>query len=342
MEQVKGERARLQCKSKGGRMGHTTHTILILLLHQVRTTAGFNPPAIDARKIKLNISDMAKCTNLSWSRPEESVRAVCYETEVQHRSVCDEQWTSKTVRGTQKLSLCVTRTRKNYGFRVRMRYECRDEEWSAWTSEKWREDSNPDSCLPKPRSTAHYHVLWLLVAVIAGLFFCLWKQHWIRKNVFQSIPDAKNVQYNILNFSHSAWWDSQASSKGDCVIVEIEEVSPNKIRQEEKKEGEEKEEEEKEDCDDNDEKEVKQEEVEVEEKKGEEEKEEEEEDGDGDDDDDDDDDEEKPEEKEEVERMTTEEDYGDVHAHQGRSTNIICSGPYIHWGQTSKLWPSQT
>ncbi|XP_063068952.1 cytokine receptor-like factor 2 [Engraulis encrasicolus] len=220
-----------------------------------------------------------------------------------------------------------------------MRYECRDEDWSGWSVVEWREGApchlpTKDPQSPQASSTAYYHVLWLLLAVIAGLVFCLMKQEWIKKNLFQIIPDAKNVQYNMLNFSHSAaWWDRQTSSKVDCVIVEVEEVSPSKLDLEEKKEEERAEEGEedrrkKEDYDNIEEQKTQEKKEDIVSAKREAEKEAEEAEGEA---------EEKQDEQVELVRTTAEE----VNSY-ANSMNISCNSAYIHWGQTPKTWPSQT
>ncbi|XP_076119499.1 cytokine receptor-like factor 2 isoform X2 [Alosa pseudoharengus] len=263
--------------------------------------------AIDVEKIKLSINETGQHLLLSWSNPEPDIRPTCYDTHLQYMSSCHENWTVAYNNKTRNFSLAVTQGRGRYGFKVRMRYGCRGSSWSTWTREKWTIEGNSVPCnMDPPQGTAYYPVLWTLIAVILILLLFLSTQKWIRNYILQNIPDPKHVQQNMLNFSHSAWWEN-TSLKGECVAIEVEEVVIDQVNQDEKKHKEE-------------------------EQKAEEEEDDEEEE------------EERQREKEEEDmvQLLTEEGCGDLRILEGGSPVPALAQPGISYGGTYILWPSQT
>ncbi|XP_018594670.1 cytokine receptor-like factor 2 [Scleropages formosus] len=211
--------------------GLQLHVLLLLSRLQATGAAGplrdINPANIDWR-----ISNTSDSIVVTWGNPNTQIKNSCYESDLQYKRQTDNEWKNAQLKGFF-FSLPSPDWRKNYAFRLRMKYACLEKQWSSWTPEKlWKNATFPGPDTPSDVD-ANFYVLLLLIPLTMFMLYCMFSQKRMRRLLVSQIPDPKHTFDDLLNMEQSQWWPSLENPCGDCVTVELEVVCMEKEEEEE-------------------------------------------------------------------------------------------------------------
>ncbi|XP_073767609.1 cytokine receptor-like factor 2 isoform X4 [Danio rerio] len=133
---------------------------------------------IDPDRIVFNISKTPYGVKVIWRVANNNADPQCFNTEVQYKRQCEKDWERShriKLQNNQEenhLNLSTLSTKMNYDFRIRMKYECLEKDWSNWTKvQSW--GNNKDVCMVKSSYYIWVYILIIMLPLITFLLFCL-------------------------------------------------------------------------------------------------------------------------------------------------------------------------
>ncbi|NP_001153142.1 cytokine receptor-like factor 2 [Danio rerio] len=182
---------------------------------------------IDPDRIVFNISKTPYGVKVIWRVANNNADPQCFNTEVQYKRQCEKDWERShriKLQNNQEenhLNLSTLSTKMNYDFRIRMKYECLEKDWSNWTKvQSW--GNNKDVCMVKSSYYIWVYILIIMLPLITFLLFCLLIQQRIRKLLLPEVPDPKHLKHKIMDTEQFQWWGNLTQRNEDCPTTDVE------------------------------------------------------------------------------------------------------------------------
>ncbi|XP_067301177.1 cytokine receptor-like factor 2 [Pseudorasbora parva] len=180
---------------------------------------------IDPDQIVFTISKTLHGITITWRKPNNETDSNCYKTEVQYKCQCVKDWKSADIKqGEYNLDLPHLNLKMNYDFRIRMKLECLNKNWSNWTKvQSW--GNNTGACTVKSSADIWVYILKIVLPLTSFLLVCLLAQHGlerIRRLILPKVPDPKHFKNNITDIDQSQWWGTLTQLNEECTTTDIE------------------------------------------------------------------------------------------------------------------------
>ncbi|XDV30231.1 hypothetical protein PO909_033195 [Leuciscus waleckii] len=192
---------------------------------------------INPDQIVFKISNTSHGINVTWRIPNPGTNPNCYSTEVQYKSQCVNDWKiqrgqriDKQERVEYNLPLSSLSVKMNYDFRIRMRLECVDKDWSNWTKvQSW--GNNKDACVVESPASIWVYILIIVLPLIGLLLVYLLTQLGIRKLILPKVPDLKHFKNEIMDIDQSQVWGNLMQLNDECTTTDIEIIERNETEE---------------------------------------------------------------------------------------------------------------
>ncbi|KAK2904864.1 hypothetical protein QQF64_033005 [Cirrhinus molitorella] len=186
---------------------------------------------IDPDQIVFKIDNTLHGITVTWRIPPD-INPTCCEVEVQYKSQCVKDWKEdQRIVVNQKqeedhLSLSTISMKMNYDFRIRMKLECVDKNWSNYTKvQSW--GNNADACMVEAYPYIWIYILIIVPTLTAFLLVCLLTQEGIRRLILPEVPDPKHFKNKIMETEQSQVWENLTQWNEECSTTDIEIIEKN-------------------------------------------------------------------------------------------------------------------
>ncbi|XP_016350838.1 uncharacterized protein LOC107695450 [Sinocyclocheilus anshuiensis] len=216
------------------------HLVVLALLFASESSAEYDDGDddeildIDPDQIIFKISNTLHGITVTWRTPDKNITPECYEAEVQFKSQCVKDWKEgqrievKHKHEVYNLNLPTVSMKMNYDFRIRMKKECQQKDWSNWTKvQSW--GNNAGACMSNVEASAYIwvYILIIVLPLTAFLLVCLLTQQGIRRLILPEIPDPKHFKNKITDTEQSQWWENLTQWNEECSTIDIEIMDKN-------------------------------------------------------------------------------------------------------------------